>query len=111
MKVARVRRVAVLLRYLHLGLKVAICFHTITSIAAPTERVLRASRDRGPGAVTNELTEALSLMRVAGIMACCAGRPRDDCPYDPIFFPIPANAWRDGWDFADACVKVSPVAV
>lgn len=55
------------------------------------------------------MKEALALMRVAGAMACAAGRSRNDCPYHPIYFPEPYFVWCEGWDEANEALKMEPV--
>jgi len=55
------------------------------------------------------IDDALTLMRVAGALACCGGRPRNDCPYDLIYFPAPYHAWTFGWDQANVVLRTEVV--
>ncbi len=59
--------------------------------------------------MSGTIAAALELMKVAGAMACSCGRPRGDCPYDPIFFPAPYRAWTAGWEEADLLMRTEPV--
>ena len=59
--------------------------------------------------MSGAIADALTLMKVSGIMACCAGRPRDDCPYDVFYFPAAYEAWTGGWDQAAIMLRTEPI--
>ena len=59
--------------------------------------------------MSGTISSALELMKIAGTMACASGRARDDCPYDPIYFPEPYHAWMAGWDEAHMLMRTEPV--
>lgn len=52
--------------------------------------------------MTEAEEDALHLLRVAGVLARLAGRPRDDAPYDPVTYPRAYAAWTEGWDVGGA---------
>ncbi len=56
--------------------------------------------------MSNTISDALELMKMSGVMACCYGRPRDDCPYDVMYFPAAYEAWTNGWDQAQMMLKM-----
>lgn len=59
--------------------------------------------------MSQTIVEVLSLMRISGSLACASGRSREDCPYDPIYFPAPYRAWTGGWDNVNRVLRAEPV--